>query len=308
MRHYRRALPILLIAALAAVAVAGLAYARHHAAQVVYYPETGHSVRAPFLDFFEAHGGVAFFGYPLTEAYVEADSTTGQIFQRAQLRLTPRGVALGPIGEALWLSEPRLAREDSPEGSRYVASTGHAIASELLPFYDEHGGSDFFGAPIGEARTENGALAQDFARARLIRNALGDYELGMLGAAYIDVHPPPTGSTILAAPPREAIGASEVRASVSVQYPTVEHDGQQTIFLVVQDENGLPVANARSLAMLRYEDASAEIELPPTDDQGVAAATFIVPPAPPGTRVVVELYVLVGDTFLTVETTYIQWW
>lgn len=307
-RNFRRAFPILLLATLAVVAVAGLAVARQTVARVAYYPETGHSIRDPFLEFFEERGSVAFFGYPLTEAYVDAGGATVQVFQRSQLRLAPRGVELAPIGEALWLSEPRIAEEDAPAGSRYVASAGHAIARELLAFYDENGGDDFFGAPIGEARIENGVLTQDFERVRLIHNAPGRYELGMLGAAYLDVHPPPTGSTILAAPPRDVPAGSEVRAFVSVQRPTVEHGGQQTIFLVVQDGAGDPVANALSLAVLRYDNASAEIELPPTDEQGIAAATFIVPPAPAGAQVVVELYVLVGNTFLTVETTYIQWW
>lgn len=307
-KHFRRVTIILLLAGLATAAVISVAITRRSAMQVAYYPETGHSVRAPFLDFFEEQGGVAFFGYPLTEAYADADGVTVQVFQRAQLQLTPRGIELGPIGESLWLTEPSIARSDAPVGSRYVVSAGHAIATEMIPFYDEHGGQHFFGAPISEARTENGALIQDFECVRLIRNALGGYELGMLGSAYVDVHPPPSGATVMAAPRCNVIDDSGVRSYISVQYPTVEQGGQQTIFLVVQDDNGNPIANAQSLAVLLYDDASAEVELPPTDAQGIASATFIAPPASPGARVVVELYVLVGNTFLTVETTYIQWW
>jgi hypothetical protein len=308
MKQSRRVVPIILLAALAVVIVVSMTLAQHAAAQVAYFPETGHSVREPFLAFFEAQGGVAFFGYPLTEAYIDPNGTAVQVFQRARLRLTPRGVELTPIGDALWLAEPPISRADAPVGSRYVSRTGHAIAEELLSFYDDRGGQDFFGAPISEARTENNALVQDFECARLIRNEFGDYELGMLGSAYMDVNPPPPGTTVQAAPPRAPVEPPELHAYVSVQHPTVEHEGRQTIFLVVHDEDGHPVANAQSLAVLRYNDANAEIELPPTGPQGIASATFIVPPAPPGTQVVIELFVLVGNTFLTVQTTYIQWW
>lgn len=308
MRSFHRAMPILLFAALAVVLVGGSALLHHTTTQVIYFPETGHSVRAPFLDFFTHHGGTAFFGYPLTEPYSDSTGATVQVFQRVQLCLTPHGVELAPIGTALWLSEPSTPRDGAPEGSRYISRTGHAIATELLSFYDERGGEAFFGTPIGEARAENGALVQDFERARLILNAQGEYELGLLGSAFIDVYPPPTTSTILAAPPHEISSTTAIHAHVYVQRPTVERGGQQTIYLVVQDEEGQAIENAQSLAVLRYADASAELELAPTNQQGIASATFIVPPAPPSTQVVVELYVLVGDTFLTVETAYIQWW
>src|SRR5699024_6069792 len=36
-----------------------------------YFPETGHNVSGPFLDYWNSHGGLALFGYPLTEARVE---------------------------------------------------------------------------------------------------------------------------------------------------------------------------------------------------------------------------------------------
>jgi hypothetical protein len=97
-------------------------------------------------------------------------------------------------------------------------------------------------------------------------------------------------------------------ASVSVENPAVGQGGQQTIYLLVEDDQDRPISGARSLAVLRYGGATAEIEMPPTDASGVANARFLAPPASSGTRVTVQLNVLVGEVFLTVETTYFQWW
>ncbi len=36
---------------------------------VLYFPETGHTVRGAFLDFFNQHGGLRVFGYPITEEF-----------------------------------------------------------------------------------------------------------------------------------------------------------------------------------------------------------------------------------------------
>ena len=36
-----------------------------------FYRETGHTLAAPFVAYFDAHGGLPIYGYPLTEAEME---------------------------------------------------------------------------------------------------------------------------------------------------------------------------------------------------------------------------------------------
>ena len=55
---------------------------------VVYFPETGHSVRFGFLDFFRANGGINLLGYPISEE-VKQDGITVQYFQRGGLKYLP---------------------------------------------------------------------------------------------------------------------------------------------------------------------------------------------------------------------------
>ncbi len=68
----------------------------------VYFPETGHTVSYAFLDFFNQHGGIDIFGYPITEMYFE-DGQIVQYFQRLKLQWQPNGttntVVVGNLGE-----------------------------------------------------------------------------------------------------------------------------------------------------------------------------------------------------------------
>jgi len=68
------------------------------------------------------------------------------------------------------------------------------------------------------------------------------------------------------------------------------------------------VTGAWVLAMLEYEEAPDEVTLPVPDARGLASAKFVVPPASRGSRVDAQVHVLIGETFLTIETAYFQWW
>ncbi|NLE76349.1 MAG: hypothetical protein GX605_06305 [Chloroflexi bacterium] len=71
-----------------------------------YFAMIGHIVSNAFLQFFQAHGGVDIFGYPLTEAKNEAGAgTLVQWFQRAKMEWKPgnppgQQVQLAFIGQA----------------------------------------------------------------------------------------------------------------------------------------------------------------------------------------------------------------
>jgi len=73
----------------------------------VYFPETGHNLHTGFRDYWEAHGGLAQFGYPLTEELVErladGNAYTVQYFERARFEWHPENppdyqVLLGQLG------------------------------------------------------------------------------------------------------------------------------------------------------------------------------------------------------------------
>lgn len=71
----------------------------------LYFAETGHSLGGAFKPFWERNGGLAIFGYPISEEFSEqlADGQfrTVQYFERQRFELWPDGVKLGLLGRQL---------------------------------------------------------------------------------------------------------------------------------------------------------------------------------------------------------------
>lgn len=74
---------------------------------VLFFPETQHTVAGKFREFWEQHGGVAIFGFPITEETDEG-GTRVQYFERARLDLRPSAsgggmtVQIAPLGLQRW--------------------------------------------------------------------------------------------------------------------------------------------------------------------------------------------------------------
>src|SRR5689334_6829819 len=66
-----------------------------HQAGVQYFDATGHTLRGDFLTYWNQYGGLAQFGYPITEEFTEASgpgdqpSLTVQYFERARFEHHP---------------------------------------------------------------------------------------------------------------------------------------------------------------------------------------------------------------------------
>ncbi|HBY46781.1 MAG TPA: hypothetical protein DEG70_11130, partial [Chloroflexi bacterium] len=89
-----RVLPVVLIVVSTLLAgVGSLATPRTAAAAgptVVYFPVTGHHVADSFLSTWRRLGGLATFGYPLTEAMTDPDTgLTVQYFERERFEYHP---------------------------------------------------------------------------------------------------------------------------------------------------------------------------------------------------------------------------
>ncbi len=164
----------------------------------LYFAPVGHTLRGTFKSYWERNGGLPVFGYPLTEAFRELNSDTGQPYNvqylerqryeyHPELRGTPYEVLLGRLGvEVLqrhgrdWTTFPKA----DPGKPHFFAETGHAIAPEFWNYWSSHGlqidgapGITFqeslalFGYPISEPQIEvnssgDRVLTQWFERAR----------------------------------------------------------------------------------------------------------------------------------------------
>ena len=64
-------------------------------------PETGHTVRGEFLDYFNQHGGLRIFGYPITEQF-SLNGRAVQYFQRGRLEFYPENQAPQRVRLGCW--------------------------------------------------------------------------------------------------------------------------------------------------------------------------------------------------------------
>ena len=160
---------------------------------VSYVEVTGHTIREPFLSYFNAHGGVARFGYPRTDAISE-DGSTVQYFQRARLEVTEddegEQVVQLQLGRARSTGvDPSVTSTQSDSNS---TQTQYAVDQVFANYYANNNGREAFGTPIAPAADEeqiNGATLYtqyfEFARLEHHPGAAAPILLGLLGDEYL---------------------------------------------------------------------------------------------------------------------------
>ena len=169
------------------------------------FPETGYCISGRFRSYWEAHGGLAIFGFPISAPAIETveGSWTGMVqwFERDRLEdhsSEGLGVLTGRLGAQYlelqgrpWQSyfPAELPRTDG--ACRYFPQTRHNLCGKFLRYWEANGGLARFGYPIsGEEGVQVGPrqlqVVQYFERRRMELHpelAGTPYEilLGMLG-------------------------------------------------------------------------------------------------------------------------------
>ncbi len=207
--HWQR-LPLILVA-LSVLLGGTIVYAPRARAAEECFAETNQCIRGRFLDYWEANGGLARNGFPLTEERVEVledgNAYTVQYFERVRLEHHPENappydVLLGQFGRRV-LSQRLLAARTAPQPTSdrylpadvmqtadpipdrvYFQETGHNLGGRFLEYWQQNGRLAQFGYPLTEEveeTLENGRtyLVQYFERAR--------FELHPENAAPYDV-------------------------------------------------------------------------------------------------------------------------
>jgi hypothetical protein len=128
-----------------------------------YFPETGHNLGYSFRRYWETKGGLALFGFPLTEEFQEQNPADGktytvQYFERNRFELHPEfagsenEVLLGLLGNQLTQGRnfPKSAPFTSTSSRTYYMQTGHSLGGVFANYWWGHGGLAIFGYPISE--------------------------------------------------------------------------------------------------------------------------------------------------------------
>jgi thermitase len=177
-----------------------------------FFPETGHSLRGAFRDYWRANGGLPIFGFPISEEFLERGDDgrdyVVQYFERHRLELHPENpppynVQLTRLGDLLlqqsgrnWFSFPKSGPKP---GCLFFEATGHSLCEPFLSYWRANGlefdrrpgktpaeSLALFGQPISEPQIEtleNGTLVavQWFERARFEDHGAQGVLLGLLG-------------------------------------------------------------------------------------------------------------------------------
>ncbi|MEO8286544.1 MAG: hypothetical protein ABI670_08925 [Chloroflexota bacterium] len=169
---------------------------------VEWFSPTGHTLRGQFLLYWQQNGGLAQFGYPITEEFFEPvgpDNKPVQVqyFERSRFELHPENagawyeVLLGTLGRDFHAQDPPAPQQGAP--AFYFPQTGHNISGAFQRYWETHGGLALHGYPITEPVIEknptdaNEYTVQYFERSRFElhpENAGSLYEvlLGLLGS------------------------------------------------------------------------------------------------------------------------------
>ncbi len=137
------------------------------------FAETGKCVGGPFLAYWQAHGGLAINGYPISDEQVElledGKPYTVQYFERSRFEYHPENydpqfqVLLGQFGRRTlgaaygdYISYPGFLEATKPAApladARYFPETGHNLGGRFLAYWEANGGLAQFGLPITDER------------------------------------------------------------------------------------------------------------------------------------------------------------
>lgn len=181
-------------------------------AGVSYFPETGHTVRGEFKNYWERNGGLAVFGFPLSEEHTEQTAEGAflvQYFERQRFefhpeKAAPYNVLLGRLGDSVlrdgnrdWFTFPKGAPQN---GCRFFQETQHTVCGDFLKYWEANGLADprldraarslqLFGFPLSEPQMETNAngdtvLTQWFERGRFELHQGKGVLLGLLGKEF----------------------------------------------------------------------------------------------------------------------------
>ena len=172
----------------------------------VYVPETGHTLRGSFLDYWRATGAAAVFGNPVSEPFAAANGYYSQAFENVVFQYRPEffdthdpimrpmpigRMALQPLdtadggGRAVkrYRLLARVQRPLRPEdddvlrvidaGGLYDETTGHTVSGEILAGYRFNEGSFYLGSPLTEPYDEGGGAVQYFEGGLLVTSENG---------------------------------------------------------------------------------------------------------------------------------------
>ena len=181
----------------------------------LYFAETGHNLREPFLARWQAWGGRAVLGLPLSEERFETKAGVLQTFETVSIVYDPSLDSPWDLQNAHLPSDlvsalaPPAARKAvagcsaSSTGCRAFAESGHTISGRIASFWSAHGALPAFGLPLTESfvESDSGLTIQIFERAVLEDHGVDDVRVRAIAKQLADQAGLATDPAFVPAPP-----------------------------------------------------------------------------------------------------------
>jgi hypothetical protein len=283
-----------------------------------YFSETGHNVKGEFLKFYNNNSNaLILYGYPITEEFTSKDGKTVQYFQRARFELHAelpenQRVQLTPLGRETYVSTGDQKVNNSFACRMYV-ETGHAVCFAFLEFFDQYGGVAQFGYPISGFEYHENKLVQYFEKARLEWQPWkleGQRVVNTdLGRIYFDKLGEDPG-LIPPVKPLDNTTSSIIKLNVRAfmwKAVTLATD-KQLIFVIVQDQNLMPVNNAYCTANIRWPDGHIEPIALATNRSGVGTVPLSFSTQPHGSLIYADVSCIYNNLNGNTTTSFRIWY
>jgi hypothetical protein len=221
-----------------------------------YFAQTGHFIRGDFLRYYRSVSNpTLLFGYPLTEQFTGKDGKLVQYFQRARFEQSVgQSVRVTPLGRETYSPGQQLVINNA-FACRTFTETNYSVCFAFLEFFEQNGGVARFGYPISPFEFRNNQIVQYFENARFEwrPNLPEDQRIGLtdLGRIYFDqIGEDPA----FLKPIQQNAGPNlilNLRVRAFPEEAVTTANDQQTIYVLVQDQNLQPVPGARGFATRR---------------------------------------------------------
>jgi hypothetical protein len=270
--------------------------AQAQSTDILYFPETRHYVKGVFLQFYNAAKDPRLvYGYPITEQIIARDGKTVQYFQRARFELTSANrVQLTPLGTLTYKPQSPLPVTNTNGCELYP--TAQYVCFTFLDFYKANGGPNQFGNPISPFESADGLIVQYFEGARFEWRAYQDTEkwvvISDLGRVYFDqqkedpahLKPAPALDATI-----NSVLSLKVRAFV-MKAVTLKN-GQQTVYVIVQDQASVAVENATVRAVAHLANNTNQEYVFTTNARGIGQVSFNFSDQKPGELIPIDIIV-----------------
>ena len=303
-----RQLALFLLIIVALFSAPGLAWAQ--STDVRYFPETGHSVKGLFLQFYKAaKDPLLYYGYPITEQMVSKDGKAVQYFQRARFELTGnQSIQLTPLGSLTYKPSGPWTINNPNACEAYP--TGYSVCLGFLEFYKSNGGSKQFGNPISPFDSSDNLIVQYFENTRFEwRGDRQSVVISDLGRIYFDqLKEDPARLKPIDQPDATINPVLSMKVHAFVLKAVTLQSGQQTVYIVVQNQTSKPVFNAIGKALVKFTDGTSQEYAFTTNAQGIAQIIFNFKDQKSGELVPIEVVVNYQSLTSTTRTSFRVWY